>query len=405
LQPCVALRKGSSYIKNTFFMQLIEVTDKQTAKDFIKVNVLINKGDANYIRPLDKDVEAVFDKEQNKAMRFGEAKRWLLKNDAGILIGRIAAYANKKYRNKGDEQKTGGIGFFDCINDTKAAHLLFNTAKDWLALQGFEAMDGPINFGERDKWWGLLVEGFHQPLYCMNYNQPYYQQLFESYGFQIFYNQICWGRPVRGRLPEKFYTAHALIAKDPKYTCKHADINNLDKAAQDFITVYNNAFAGHDGNKEMELKVAINMFKKMKPVMDPKLVWFAYYDNEPVSFYINLPELNQLFKHLNGSFNWLAKAKFMWHKLLKKNTKFTGIVFGVVPQHQAKGVDYFMIVEAAKIIQNKTNYLTNELQWQGDFIPKMLNISKNLEFEQTRKLITYRFLFDRTKEYKRHPIF
>ena len=21
-------------------------------------------------------------------------------------------------------------------------------------------MDGPINFGERDKWWGCLVEGF-----------------------------------------------------------------------------------------------------------------------------------------------------------------------------------------------------------------------------------------------------
>jgi hypothetical protein len=386
-------------------MQLLEVTDKQTANDFIKVNVLVNKNDPNYIRPLDKDVNAVFDKEQNKYFRFGEAKRWLLKDDNGKLIGRIAAYANKKYRTKGDEQPTGGIGFFDCINNQEAADTLFNTAKQWLIDKGFEAMDGPINFGERDRWWGLLVEGFHQPLYCMNYNQPYYQKLFENYGFQVFFNQICWGRPVRGRLPEKFYTAHEKVAADPNFSARKVDKNNLDKAAADFVAVYNNAFAGHDGNKHMELKVAQKLFKTMKPVMDPNLVWFAYYKETPIAFYVNLPELNQIFRHLNGSFGLWAKLKFLWYKWRKQNTKFTGIVFGVVPEYQAQGVDYFMIIEAAKILQFKTNYQETELQWQGDFIPKMLNISKNLEFNQTRKLITYRYLFDRTKEFKRHPIF
>ena len=41
-------------------------------------------------------------------------------------------------------------------------------------------MDGPINFGERDKWWGLLVEGFDkEPMYGMAFNPPYYASLFE----------------------------------------------------------------------------------------------------------------------------------------------------------------------------------------------------------------------------------
>jgi hypothetical protein len=40
-------------------------------------------------------------------------------------------------------------GFFDCINDLQAAKLLFDTAKAWLQQKGMEAMDGPINFGER----------------------------------------------------------------------------------------------------------------------------------------------------------------------------------------------------------------------------------------------------------------
>jgi hypothetical protein len=86
------------------------------------------------------------------------------------------------------------------------------------------------------------------------------------------------------------------------------------------------------------------------------------------------------------------------------NDKFTGIVFGVIPEYQGKGVDYYMIFEAAKIIQHKTRYKELELQWQGDFNPKILNISKHIGGEHSRTLTTYRYLFDRTKEFKRHPI-
>ena len=82
-------------------MQLIEVTTAQLAKDFLLVNVIINKGNLDYIRPLDKDVNEVFDPKKNKAFRFGEAIRWILKDKEGKLIGRIAAYTNKKYKNKG----------------------------------------------------------------------------------------------------------------------------------------------------------------------------------------------------------------------------------------------------------------------------------------------------------------
>ena len=50
-------------------MQLTEVSDKRTAKEFLDVNVLVNKNDPNYIRPLDKDIDEVFDPKKNKAFR------------------------------------------------------------------------------------------------------------------------------------------------------------------------------------------------------------------------------------------------------------------------------------------------------------------------------------------------
>src|SRR5436190_9309897 len=131
-------------------MQLIEVINKQLAEDFIRINVQINRHDPHYIRPLDKDIHEVFDKKKNKTFRHGDASRWILKDDDGKFIGRIAAFVNKKYKNKGDDVPVGGIGFFDCINDQSAADMLFDVAKHWLMQKGMEAMDGPINFGERE---------------------------------------------------------------------------------------------------------------------------------------------------------------------------------------------------------------------------------------------------------------
>src|SRR6476620_5119769 len=159
-------------------LQLHEVTTPQLARDFLLANVEVNRDNPNYIRPLDKDVEDVFDPKKNKTFRFGEATRWVLK-DGDKLLGRIAAFTNKKYRNKGDEVPVGGMGFFDCINDQGAADMLLDVARHWLLQRGMEAMDGPINFGERDRWWGLEVEGYQPPLYCMNFNKPYYKDLLE----------------------------------------------------------------------------------------------------------------------------------------------------------------------------------------------------------------------------------
>ena len=133
-------------------MQLIEVKDRPAIRDFLDVNKIINGNNPNYIQPLDKDVSDVFDEKKNKSFRHGEATRWILKNNDGKLIGRIAAFTNKKYKNKGDDVPVGGIGFFDCISDQEAADMLFDVAKHWLLQKGMQAMDGPINFGERDRW-------------------------------------------------------------------------------------------------------------------------------------------------------------------------------------------------------------------------------------------------------------
>ena len=160
-------------------MQIVTVNSRKTKSQFLEVVTLIYKGDGCYIRPLDIMIEEIFDPSKNEFYQHGEAERFILVDNAGITIGRVAAFINKK-KAFGFEQPTGGMGFFECVNNQEAAFLLFDTAKNWLAQRGMEAMDGPINFGENDNFWGLLVEGYTPPAFGMQYHPVYYKAFFET---------------------------------------------------------------------------------------------------------------------------------------------------------------------------------------------------------------------------------
>lgn len=387
-------------------MQLIPVNDTATAAAFIRVAVLLNEKDPNWIRPLDKDINEVFNKDKNKAFRFGEVIRWILKDDKGVLIGRIAAFINKKYKNKGDDVPVGGVGFFECINDQDAADLLFDNAKHWLLQHGMEAMDGPINFGERDRWWGLITMGYFEPLYCMNYNPPYYVTLFENYGFKLFYNQVCFGLDAAKKLAQKTIDRYKSFVDNPDISMQLMKKNQLEKFAADFTVIYNKAWAGHGGLKQLAKEQVLIMFKKMKPVMDERVIYFAYHKEEPIAMFVNLPDINQYFKHLRGQFGLLQKLEFVWRQKFRRSKKFVGMVFGIVPEWQGKGIDAFIIGECSRIVQvDPLLYTQYEMQWIGDFNPKMINVAESFgETFRSRNLATYRYLFDRTKEFKRHPM-
>lgn len=382
-------------------MKAVQVVSDELKKEFLDFPARLFQNDKNYIRPLNNDIEEVFNPKRNKFFRSGECERFLFKNDKDETVGKVAVFINKKYKQK---QATGGIGFFDCINDQKTADFIFDFAKNRLQEKGMEAMDGPINFGERDKFWGLLIEGFSEPLYGMNYNPPYYRELFENYGFQIYFNQLCFGRKVHDAVADNFLEMHKRISQNKNISAKRMKVKDLEKYAKDFTEVYNKAWANHGEGKELTNAQTFKLFKTLKPVINEHISWFIYENEKPIAMWMNIPDLNQWFKYLNGEFGLLQKLKFLFLKKFKKNKKMVGLVFGIVPEWQRKGIDGYMIWEGTKHFRKTTDFEDYEMQWIGDFNPKMIKIAENLETVVTRKLATYRYLFDREKEFERHKI-
>ena len=376
-------------------MNIIEVNSKKDKKDFIQIACSIYKNEKNWIRPLDKDINSVFDPKTNKAFRKGDVKRWILKNN-NETIGRIAAF----YSSKNDKEKlrVGGCGFFECIDDKEAAKMLFDTAKNWLKKNGYNSMDGPINFGERDKWWGCLVEGFDiDPNYLQNYGKVYYQKLFENYGFQLLFRQLTFLKKVRTPLSEKLSLKAERALRDPNYNFKTLEKRNIQKYIRDFTKIYNDAWSKYPGVSKLELSQAKLLFAQLKPILDEKILWFAYHNNDPVGFFISIPEMNQIFRHVNGKLDLFGKLKTFYHLKIKKSCKkMVGLVFGIVPKHQGKGVDGALIMASRETIQEKLAYEDLELNWIPDFNKNMIRVAEQVQVKLGKIHHTYRYNFDRS---------
>ncbi len=385
-------------------MKIIKVLDKKSNKEFIQVAKLIYKNDPIWVCPLDNQIEAIFDPLQNTYYNHGEADRWILKDDWGNLIGRVAAFIDFNMANTYD-QPTGGMGFFECIDDLKAAFLLFDTVKNWLIEKGMEAMDGPINFGETDSYWGLLVDGFTQPAYEISYNPKYYQNLFESYGFKTYYNQEGFHYDLTVGGPVRMMKIAEWVAKKPEYEFIHFTWKDQKKFTNDFAEVFNLTWPSFKEYFEpLKPEYIRKTLKKAKAIIDEEFIWIAYKDGKPVTIFFMYPDANQILKHLGGKLHLLNKLRFLYLKSKKTITRTRGVLMGTIPKYQGLGIESAVIWRIIQVFKRKPQYNEIEFSWVGDFNPKVKKIFITAGCKPVKHYITYRYLFDQNKKFIRHPI-
>ncbi len=353
-------------------MTITSVSTSKQARQFLDMVNPIYKGDPNWIRPLDQDIEAVFDKRKNPFFTHGQCERWILADDNGHIIGRIAAFINEKKAWQ-YEVPTGGIGFFECINDQHAADILFEQAKAWLQGRGMQAADGPINFGENDSFWGLLVEGFTPPSYGMNYHPPYYHDLFLNYGFEKAYEQITNHLSARKPFPERFTKIAGWVASKPGYTFEHFSRKNAGKFVKDLMEIYNDGWQGFENFVPIKEETLMESFKKMEAIMDEKLIWFAYVNGEPASFVVVIPDANQMIRGFNGKLGLIEKLRFVYRRWKGVN-RMRAIVMGTKTAYQKHGLESALFIKLKEYVLPLNRYEEMELSWVGDFNDKMLSI-------------------------------
>ncbi|GMT46014.1 MAG: hypothetical protein IEMM0006_1846 [bacterium] len=382
----------------------IVVDNERHAREFLDFPATLYLTNKYWIRPLDEEIEKVFHPETNKLFRNGNAIRWLLLDENRHVAGRMAAFYDKKSARK-NKQPTGGIGFVDCINDQNAANTLFDAGKAWLKDKGMEAMDGPINFGDRDNFWGCLAKGFqYEPVFNMPYNYPYYNNLFETYGFKNYFNQYTYHIDVQGGSHSPVIREKAArLHRDPAYHFEILSKENQAHIANDFMIIFNKAWVRFPGVSQVRKEQARALFKTLKPIMDRHAVIFGYYHDEPIAFYVMVPDLNQIIRNFNGKMNLLNKLRLMAGlKIFKKCNRLIGLIFGVVPEHQGKGVESALVVRfEEEIFSGRVKYTNLEMNWIGDFNPGIMKLVEQIGGAIHKTHVTYRYLFDPAQKFER----
>jgi len=335
-------------------MQIIEVKEKADWKRFHQAPHLVYRDDPNWVAPLEVEIAAIFDPAENKVFEHGTAKLWVLLDERNRPAGRIAAFVDFDRAQPGMIAE-GGVGFFDCVNNEDYASALFAEAEMFLKSHGVQVVDGPVNFGFRDKYWGLLARGFYPPLYQENYNPPYYEQFFVQNGYQPF-EQILTFTGYTKEIPFKRIGAIAerLQKRQPMYV-KAFSFKNLDRFSEDFAEIYNASFGHYDHFNPVTKEVVAKMMEQAKPVLDPGLACIAYYEDKPAGFVALYPDINPLIKHAKGKLNWRTIPMFLFKKRFTKTYNAKGMGFGIHPEYKSKGI-FSLLINYLSTEHNVTTY-------------------------------------------------
>ncbi|MCB0739005.1 MAG: GNAT family N-acetyltransferase [Bacteroidetes bacterium] len=364
-------------------MALIEVLNRKSNKLFHRVAHNVYAGDAQYIFPLESDIDFVFNRNKNAAFKLGDARRWVML-EGERAVGRIAAFYSQK-----EEGIVGGIGFFECVENQEYANNLFDTALNWLDEKGAKICNGPINFGDRDKFWGLMVEGFHLPTYLENYHKPYYQKLFENYGFKPHREQITF-RIDRSKFDTKRFTKVAeWISRKPGFKFKHFEKNNAEAFVKDYVEVYNQSLTSNSEFNAISFEEAMRLFKAMKHVLVEEFIWFAYAQDRPIGVLVVIPDINTVLKPLKGRFNKWNRIRFHFFRRSTSIHNLKAMVIGVAPKFQGFGIDTVLVYKFYKEVVKTDQYRTAELPRNEAKNQAIMQMMQNMNAEIFKRHVIY----------------
>jgi len=382
--------------------KIVEVVDKNTETLFLYGTNYIYNEDSNWVPVLDVDIKNHFNVKKNILLEDGKAKRWIIVDDENKVLGRISAFFHPKKANV-YEQPTGGLGFFECIDDFDIASLLFDTAIHWLKEFGMEAVDGPINLGENFINWGMLYEGHVQQMYGMQYHPKYYKKLFETYGFKIFYKQFTY-RIKPNEVSPRILKIGKWVDDKKRFTARHFRdgekvnfSNDLAKAFNVIWSSFKEDFTDVTGNEILKI------LEDAKFILDPKLVWVIYDKENPIAVAVMIPDVNQIIKKTNGKMSLVNIIKLLYYRKKKVVNRIRSIIIGVAPDYQKQGVEALIFHKVGQVF-DRNQYTELEFSWIGDFNLKMQDTIKSVGAKKVSTHVTYRYLFDRNKKFVRYPI-
>jgi GNAT superfamily N-acetyltransferase len=309
----------------------------------------IYRHDPLWVPPLLPERKKTIDPQKGKFFEDGYADLFIAWKD-GRPVGTISCAEDQSAtRSRGWGECL--IGFFECVQDYAVAEALFNRAEAWGREHALLRLLGTYNL-DREESRGVLFEGRDRPpaVYC-GHGASYYPEFFERYGFIKFGGDgVAYAVDLDLNQPEiqhMLRLAEKIRQRKQNITVRGANLKDIDGEVDRIVVLQNRGLA-HMSDFTPYTRAAIEaMVLPMMDVVDPELVLFAEVDGQPAGWFPAVPNLNEIFIHLNGlRYPWDYLRLVKYSRFKPKSIAIKSVV--VPPEYWDSGVGVLLFDEMAR---------------------------------------------------------
>jgi hypothetical protein len=330
----------------------IEVHTKSELKEWVLFPFHFYREDPHYVPQIIREELDFFSADRNPGFKIADTKL-LLAQQNGKTVGRICGIIHKLEEKKLGYRR-GRFGWFECIDDAKAAAALLGYLEDWFAREGCREITGPHGFTDLDPE-GLLVDGFEAlPTIAGAYNKPYYCRLIEDLGFEkeIDYVEHRFEFPADNPLFKRMEKWVAASESEDYRIVKLRKKKEILKYLDQWWDVLEASFENLYGVTPLTDEQKTYYTKKYFEFVDPNFMIMAADQQDRVQgLFLGLPSLSRPFQKAKGRL-----LPFGFVHILRGFKKFDTVDFyfaGVHPKANARKILTVMTLAMFRVLKEQ----------------------------------------------------
>lgn len=268
--------------------------------------------------------------------------KYLCYDESDNIIARaiVTLYPEKK-------EKEAYIGFFESYNNLEAVKKLFNRIENDLKKRSIKKIIGPVN---SSFWIGyrMKIDNFDQEIYVGEpYNREYYYDLFKSCGYKLYkkYSSNIYEIKSKNYNPIKYQERYNEFIEKGYKIISPKNKSEFDKAFKIVYELLMDLYKDFPIFKNINADDYEKYYSFYSVIANYKYLKLAYYKDEPVGFFVGIPNYQNL---MYQKMNLKNKIKFLYLKNFNKS--FVAQYIGVRPEHKGlgKAIIYSILEEAKK---------------------------------------------------------
>jgi len=344
-------------------VRIIPVETSAELDRFIALPDRINAGDPNYITPLRMERRDALSPKKNPFFAHADVQLWLATRD-GRDVGRISAQIDHLAPPSPDGPD-GHFGLICAEEDPTIFAALFDMAEAWLKARGCRRALGPFNLSINEEV-GLLIDGFDTPpMVMMGHDPAYAATRIEALGYAKAKDVHAYTSSFDEDLPSPV-TRRVRRGPPPGLVLRPLDMKHYDAEVDALTGILNDAWSGNWGFTPVTEAETRQLATALKPVIDPRLTWFAEIDGDVAGFVVLLPNVNEAIADLRGRLLPFGWAKLLWRLKVRRVTTVRIPLMGVKRRYARtqKGIMApFHLMHIARNQARALGYQRCEMSW------------------------------------------